>query len=429
MTRRRDRAFGARHSPAGGPTPITLSGDGFPVLEPGRGPTNPHVSRQDTADRVMMGPVGTGRGATGWGATRWGVTGSDATRSNAAQRDPIGPGVSSIGVTGSAIMGPRATGQYRTNSDATVQRSVWSVMRARRSRWVLSWAALASLVLHAGVLAAFLILADRTARGLQEAIDAVPKVELVMVEQKGQDKTAAQAPPQPDPVAKTIPPVAPPPTPPPALRQPPVPAVGSPPPPPAPPPSTTEADAVALPPPPPPAPPPPAQPPAVPRPTVPAATASPATVPSPRPETTTREAPPHPPSPAQVAAPQAAPSPPAPVTASVPRVNLGGTDDLSNVLVTGDNVIPVGPDPKARNREPEYPNEAVRRGEQGLVELLVHVTSEGLPSQVDIARSSGFQLLDRTARDAVASWRFVPAVRDGQPIPSSASVRIVFQLD
>ena len=130
-----------------------------------------------------------------------------------------------------------------------------------------------------------------------------------------------------------------------------------------------------------------------------------------------------------MATPQATPTPPALVAASLPRVNLGGTDDLSNVLVSGDNVIPAGPDPMVHNREPEYPNEAVRRGEQGLVELLVHVTPAGLPSQVDVARSSGFQLLDRTARDAVASWRFVPAVRDGQPIPSSASIRIVFRLD
>jgi hypothetical protein len=29
----------------------------------------------------------------------------------------------------------------------------------------------------------------------------------------------------------------------------------------------------------------------------------------------------------------------------------------------------------------------------------------------------------------VATWRFVPAVRDGQPIPSAMSLRVVFQLD
>jgi len=92
-------------------------------------------------------------------------------------------------------------------------------------------------------------------------------------------------------------------------------------------------------------------------------------------------------------------------------------------------VIPAGPDPKVHNREPIYPDAAARRGEQGMVILLIQVTPEGLPDVVDVAQSSGFTLLDRAARDAVATWRFVPAVRDGQPIPSSMALRIQFQLD
>jgi protein TonB len=114
---------------------------------------------------------------------------------------------------------------------------------------------------------------------------------------------------------------------------------------------------------------------------------------------------------------------------NTPRVNLGGNDSLSNVLVEGDQVIPAGPDPKVHNREPIYPDEAVRRGQQGIVVLLIQVSPEGLPSAVDVARSSGFNLLDRAAREAVQTWRFVPAVRDGQPVPSNMSLRVNFQLD
>ena len=379
MTRRRDRAFGAWLSSAGGPAPIAAADGELRVLDAGRGAT---------------GPDATCRGATS-------------------------PGVTSAGVTNSGVTSSGATGRGTTRWGATGGRSVWALMRARRSRWALRWAALGSVALHAGVLAAFLILADRAARGVHEAIDAAPMIELVMVQQKGQDRTAAQAPPLPDRAAKTTPSApsaAPPPIPPPAPRNPPAPAASNPPPP-APPPSAAAADAVALPPPPPPAPP---------------AAASPAATPPPRPQVAAREAPPRPPSPAQAPAPQAAPAaptPPAPVADPTPRVNLGGTGDLSNVLVKGDNVIPAGPDPKVHNREPVYPFESVRRGQQGMVGLLVHVSPEGLPSQVAIEHSSGFDLLDRAARDAVASWRFVPAVRDGQPIPSNASVRIVFQLD
>jgi protein TonB len=114
---------------------------------------------------------------------------------------------------------------------------------------------------------------------------------------------------------------------------------------------------------------------------------------------------------------------------SNPRINLGGTDSLSNVLVEGDHVIPAGPDPKVHNREPIYPDEAARRGEHGVVILLIQVSPEGLPDLVDVVQSSGFSRLDRAARDAVVTWRFVPAVRDGQPVASSLSLRVQFQLD
>ena len=163
----------------------------------------------------------------------------------------------------------------------------------------------------------------------------------------------------------------------------------------------------------------------------PAATSTP-----PRPQVATRQEPPHP-APATPTPPSAAPRPPSPTAAvppapnvdTTPRINLGGTDSLSNTLVQGDQVIPAGPDPKVHNREPIYPDAAVRRGQQGMVILVIHVTPDGLPSVVEVERSSGFQLLDRAAQEAVETWRFVPAVRDGQPIPSSMSLRINFQLD
>lgn len=130
-----------------------------------------------------------------------------------------------------------------------------------------------------------------------------------------------------------------------------------------------------------------------------------------------------------VAAIPPAAAPPAPNADQTPHINLGGTDSLSNVLVKGQQVIPAGPDSRVHNREPVYPTEAARRGEQGLVILLVHVTADGGVAWIDIAQSSGFALLDHSARDAVSTWKFVPAVENGQPIPSSIPLRIQFQLD
>ena len=92
-------------------------------------------------------------------------------------------------------------------------------------------------------------------------------------------------------------------------------------------------------------------------------------------------------------------------------------------------MIPASVDAKFRNREPVYPPDAVRRAEQGAVILLIHVSPEGLPNGVDIEQSSGFMSLDSAARDAVMGWHFLPAVRDGQPIPFDMQLRVVFHLE
>jgi protein TonB len=124
-----------------------------------------------------------------------------------------------------------------------------------------------------------------------------------------------------------------------------------------------------------------------------------------------------------------APAPPSPRPSAAPVFNLSGTNAESNTLVTGDDVIPASPDNASRNRQPVYPEEAARWGQQGAVILLIHVSAEGLASGVDIAQSSGFPLLDRAAREAVLKWRFVPAVKDGQPIPFDMPFRVVFELN
>jgi TonB family protein len=338
-------------------------------------------------------------------------------------------------------------------------RSALGLLRQRRTDNRLRWAAAVSLTLHAAVLGAVLIGADRAGRGVRDVDDAHPMVELVMVEQKGagkpvnagpppSDRTAPDhampeeaskaAPSVPSPPAPAVPPSVPPPevqSPSPAAEVPSLSAPAAeatPSPPPVPPPPATSTEAELLPPPPPPAPPAPPlpSPPAPPRPAVPPRQQAPVEAPvrqaMQRPPS---PAAPAPPSPAAPAPAPASPTPPAPTADAVPRINLGGTDSLTNALAQGDEIIPAGPDPKVHNRDPVYPFEAVRRGQQGLVILLIHVSPEGLPVEVDIASSSGFSLLDRAARDAVNTWRFVPAVRDGQPIPSTMSLRIHFALD
>jgi periplasmic protein TonB len=112
-----------------------------------------------------------------------------------------------------------------------------------------------------------------------------------------------------------------------------------------------------------------------------------------------------------------------------PEINLNGNNSETNALVSGDHVVPAGVDARFHNKEPVYPLEAVRRAQQGMVTLLIHVSPEGLAAGVDVVQGSGYVLLDRAARDAVVAWRFLPAVKDGQPIPFDMKLRVVFHLD
>jgi TonB family protein len=92
-------------------------------------------------------------------------------------------------------------------------------------------------------------------------------------------------------------------------------------------------------------------------------------------------------------------------------------------------VIPAKPDAKARNRPPVYPEDAARRGQQGAVLLNIHVTPDGLTEGIDVVRSSGSASLDRAAIEAARNWRFLPAVKDGVPIPFDFQMNFVFAFD
>jgi len=144
--------------------------------------------------------------------------------------------------------------------------------------------------------------------------------------------------------------------------------------------------------------------------------------------------PPVPPPPPPAAAPPSPPrppiaSPPVPHAQEAPQISLGGTDSDTDAIATGPNLIPASVDTKFLNRDPIYPAEAAIRGERGAVTLLIHVSPEGLASDVDIAQSSGYAALDRSARDAVLKWHFLPAVKDGRPIEFEMPLRVVFRLD
>jgi len=81
-----------------------------------------------------------------------------------------------------------------------------------------------------------------------------------------------------------------------------------------------------------------------------------------------------------------------------------------------------------KNPRPGYPEIALRRGWQGEVLLRVRVSPDGKPASISVQRSSGRDLLDQAAIEAVKSWSFVPARQGGLPIGGWVTVPIVFRL-
>ena len=80
------------------------------------------------------------------------------------------------------------------------------------------------------------------------------------------------------------------------------------------------------------------------------------------------------------------------------------------------------------NPKPHYPSIARSRHWEGLVLLRVHVTPDGHCGSLNVARSSGHDVLDDAAASAVRNWQFVPGKRGDTPIASWVTVPIEFSL-
>ena len=75
-----------------------------------------------------------------------------------------------------------------------------------------------------------------------------------------------------------------------------------------------------------------------------------------------------------------------------------------------------------------YPESAQASGEQGTVLVQVYVGPNGRVAKYNVAQSSGFGDLDNAALESVLNWRFVPAMRDGDPVSDWTVVKVVYEL-
>jgi TonB family protein len=82
----------------------------------------------------------------------------------------------------------------------------------------------------------------------------------------------------------------------------------------------------------------------------------------------------------------------------------------------------------AENPKPPYPPEARRKGYHGEVLLKVEVLSNGRVGEIEVKKSSGHDVLDRSALNTVRKWKFVPGRKGETPVSLWVNIPIRFQL-
>lgn len=82
-----------------------------------------------------------------------------------------------------------------------------------------------------------------------------------------------------------------------------------------------------------------------------------------------------------------------------------------------------------QNQPPKYPPLAKQMHQEGLVILMVEVDRKGMPVKVEVKQSSGYQLLDQSALEAVRHWKFQPERIGDRPIESKVTIPIRFRLE
>lgn len=82
----------------------------------------------------------------------------------------------------------------------------------------------------------------------------------------------------------------------------------------------------------------------------------------------------------------------------------------------------------SNNSPPSYPLEAVRQRLEGVVFLRLKITKQGKVANVELIKSSGHQILDTAAINAVAKWHGQPAKKWGLPVTSTERLPVRFRL-
>ena len=119
------------------------------------------------------------------------------------------------------------------------------------------------------------------------------------------------------------------------------------------------------------------------------------------------------------------PRKPAPAAIATPPASLGTSDETPPAsLGTSDETPP----DLSQNVPPVYPTLAQKKGWEGTVLLQIWIDQQGRVTRVEVAKSSGFPLLDGAAANAVRHWRATPGQRNGRPVATQERLPVSFKL-
>ena len=127
----------------------------------------------------------------------------------------------------------------------------------------------------------------------------------------------------------------------------------------------------------------------------------------------------------------------APQTSPASAVKLAPAATEKPTAMKSDPVTPSPATTKGETRPaklvyqttPVYPSEAQRRGREGSVLVRVTVQADGSVGEIVTITSSGENVLDEAVKREVRQWRFLPALREGQPVAQPMLVRVKFRIE
>lgn len=113
-----------------------------------------------------------------------------------------------------------------------------------------------------------------------------------------------------------------------------------------------------------------------------------------------------------------------------PSENIMAVNSAQSIPTDGVHDAPMITEPKfARSpKHPHYPKIARKRGQEGEVIIEVWLDKTGQQTKRLVIKSSGFNILDQSALNAVEEWQFKPYIVNGIPMASRARLPINFSL-